>query len=127
MPTHAHEARLAGAELDRRSGRARLSYALDGWRHVIHAVFHNAPELDPDTWALCLDDLALAGLVDVVTAGLARHVTAKGLTSANGARSWVAPAAHALPWSASPNWSCRSLTCGPSSTSAAAAGGRGRG
>ena len=96
MVTHANEAALVGCELDQGTGRARLSYQIDGWRHAIHAVFHDAPALDSDTWALCLQDLGLAGLLDVATASLARHVTATELASADGALSWMRPAAHAL-------------------------------
>lgn len=96
MVRHASEAALVGCALDRRSGRARFEYRIDGWRHVVHALFHEPPALDPDTWTLCLQDLGLAGLVDAATASLARRLTATELASALGARSWVGPAAHAL-------------------------------
>jgi hypothetical protein len=96
MVNHANEAALVDWWLDRRTGRARLEYRIDGWPHTIHAVFHDAPVLDADTWALCLEDLALAGLLDVGTASLSRRVTASGLASADGVLSWMRPAAHAL-------------------------------
>jgi len=96
MVTRANEAALVGCELDRRTGRARLRYRLDGWPHTVHAVFHDAPDLDADTWALCLQDLGLACLMDLATASLARHVTATGLASADGALAWTRPAANAL-------------------------------
>src|SRR5262245_5533226 len=96
MLTRAHEAALVGCELDRSTGRARLRYRLDGWPHTVHAVFHDMPALDADTWTLCLQDLGLACLVDLATASLARRVTAAGLASADGALDWTRPAAHAL-------------------------------
>jgi len=96
MTSTAKRVTLLDCAVEHRTGRARLEYQIDDVSHTIHAIFHDAPRLDPDTWRVCLEDLGLACLIDLATASLARHLTATGLSTSNQASSWVSSASRAL-------------------------------
>lgn len=71
-------ARFRGFSPGRGRGRWTLHFQADGVDFPVHVVYHNAPDLPPALWALCLQELALACLVDVTTATLARSVSIEG-------------------------------------------------
>lgn len=66
---------IAAVEFCRHSGRAQLRFRIDGWEHVVHALFHDAPDLPPEVWQGCLEELALACAADFATATMAREVS----------------------------------------------------
>lgn len=92
----AQEASYLGYRFKERTGQVRFDYDVDGWTHSVHSVFHDLPALAPEVWNCCLEDLALACLLDLGTASLARRLTAHRRSPATGVSHWAHPAAKAL-------------------------------
>src|SRR5438132_2613744 len=72
--TRADEVALADVAFDRCSGRTRWTFNIDDWSYDINSIFHNVPDLAPETWNACLHDISLACLVDLSTATLSRRM-----------------------------------------------------
>ena len=72
---HAAEAALVGANIEPATGRLRIRYRVDGFEHVVHAIYHDAPRLPIEVWDACIQELALACLVDISTATMAAKTT----------------------------------------------------
>jgi 7-cyano-7-deazaguanine synthase in queuosine biosynthesis len=89
-------------------GRARLVYSVDGVEHTFNAWFHERPNLAPAEWDACLAGLAIAGLVDIASATLAKRASSRAPVATPGAYDWSTAAANALrteqvaEWSLSP-------------------------
>jgi hypothetical protein len=109
-PRHrtANQVELLGCSSVDRSGRARLTYSVDGLEHTFHAWFHDRPDLSSGEWDACLAGLAIAGLVDIASATLAKRASSRIPVATPGAYGWATAAANALrteqvaEWSLSP-------------------------
>lgn len=87
----AQVARFRG--LTARKGRERwtLHFQADAVEFPVHVVYHDPPDLPPDVWRICLEELALACLVDVSTASMSRAASIDAMDP--GGPGWAAFAA----------------------------------
>lgn len=67
----AREVRLESIR-QRSPERWTLTFGVDRTEHAVHVVYHDPPDLPPSVWQACVEELALACLVDLSTATMAR-------------------------------------------------------
>ncbi len=88
----ARVARCTALDRESSTGRVRCHFRIDGLEHVVHALYHDPPRLAPGVWAACIEELALACLVDVSTATLARGSAVPFPVGRHATRAFVAAA-----------------------------------
>jgi hypothetical protein len=69
-------AEVRAPEFRHSTGHTHFPFRIDGFKHIVHAIYHEPPELPPVLWQICVEELALACLVDLSTASMARKARA---------------------------------------------------
>jgi 7-cyano-7-deazaguanine synthase in queuosine biosynthesis len=82
--------------LDLRDGRLRLPFRVDRHAHLVHAVYHDMPDLPASVWRACIEGLSMACLVDISTTSLSREARFSGFNPGHLGRKWFSSATAAL-------------------------------
>jgi 7-cyano-7-deazaguanine synthase in queuosine biosynthesis len=71
----ARTVRYLGATSRKGHERWTLHFQADAVDFPVHVVYHDPPDLPADVWSVCLEELAMACLVDVTTASMATRTS----------------------------------------------------